>query len=60
MKLFFKDIHKCFNQLIDLDCKRNIKHIKTQFEHMKLVFKDIVSAFNQLIAKRTSCKHLVK
>ena len=31
MKSFFKDIHKCLNQLIDYDCKRNIKHIKTQF-----------------------------
>jgi len=60
MKLFFKDIQKCLNQLIDKDCKRNLKHIKTQFEHMKLVFKEIISVFNELIAKRTRSKHLVK
>ena len=52
MRLFFNDIHKCFNQLIDYDFKRNIEHIKTQFEHLELVFKDIISVFNQLIAKR--------
>ena len=52
MRLFFNDIHKCFNQLIDYDCNRNIEHIKKQFEHMELVFKDIISDFNQLIAKR--------
>ena len=52
MRLFINYIHNCFNQLIDYDCKRNIEHIKTQFEHMELVFKDIISVFNQLIPKR--------
>jgi len=43
MKLFFKDIISVSINSYTLDCKRSIKHIKIQFEHMKWFFKGIIS-----------------
>ena len=48
MKLFFKDIHKCLNQLIDWACKSNIKHIKKQFYTHEIGFQRYQECF-QLI-----------
>ena len=51
MKLFLKDIHKCYNQLIDKDCKRNQNTILTHefgFQRYHQCFQSINSEENKL------------
>ena len=52
MKLFFKDIHKGFNQLIDYDCKRNIKHIKTKFYTHEIGFQRYRKCFQSINSEK--------